>query len=83
MAVSLLSTMHKMVQYFINKMPLIVVDYNSTKHGVDKIDETAKHFTCKISGRRWPVQLFCNLHALAIINACTLFREVTGSHISR
>ena len=43
----------------------------------------ARNYSCKISGRRWPLQVFCNVLDLAAINAFTLFTSVTGAAISR
>lgn len=83
-SVLLLSTYHSKIEYSTGKKkPSTVTDYNASKYGVDVIDQMAKHFSCKVRSRRWPLQTFCNLLDLAAINALTLFQTVTGSKISR
>lgn len=83
-AVHLLSTYHEKVENFPPKnKPSTVIDYNNTKYGVDVIDQMARYHTCKVSSRRWPVQVFCNVLDLATINAQTLFTSVRNSNITR
>ena len=39
------------------RKPSTVTDYNQTKYGVDIVDQMARIYTCKLSSRRWPVQV--------------------------
>ena len=82
----LLSTMHSTVDIGDDRMskPETVTFYNSTKFGVDVVDQMARKYTVNATSRRWPVQFFYNILDLAAINAHILYKSmVTGSKISR
>ena len=49
--------------------PETVNFYNSTKFGVDVVDQMARKYTVNAASRRWPVQFFYNILDLAAINA--------------
>ena len=51
---------------------------NSTKFGVDVLDQMARKYTVNAATSRWPVQFFCNILDLAAINAHILYKLVTG-----
>lgn len=65
------------------KLPETVSFYNSTKYGVDIIDQMARQYTIRAGSRRWPVQVFYNILDLVLINAWVLYKESTGEKISR
>lgn len=83
--VVLFSTLHSTVNIDNNekKKPETVQFYNSTKFGVDVVDQMARKYSVKSSSRRWPVQVFYNILDLAAINAWVLYKETTGKTISR
>ena len=83
--VLLLSTMHSTVDIGDDRKskPETVTFYNSTKFGVDVVDQMARKYTVNAASRRWPVQFFYNILDLAAINAHILYKLVTGSKISR
>ena len=54
--------------------PEAVKFYNSTKFGVDVLDQMARKYTVNAASRRWPVQFFYNILDLAAINAHILYR---------
>lgn len=83
--VLLLSTIHRDVTIGegMKKIPETIKYYNSTKFGVDVLDQMARFYSTKAGSRRWPVQVFYNVLDLACINAIILYREVTGLKISR
>ena len=83
--VLLLSTMHSTVDIGDDReaKPETVKFYNSTKFGVDVVDQMARKYTVNAASRRWPVQFFYNILDLAAINAHILYKLVTGSKISR
>ncbi len=57
-SVTLLSTLHDGAEIEgEKKKPTTVLDYNSTKYGVDVVDQMARQYTCKVASRRWPVQV--------------------------
>ena len=57
--------------------------YNSTKYGVDVVDQMTRKYTVKAGSRRWPMQVFYNVLDLAAINAWILFNEVSKKNIAR
>jgi hypothetical protein len=64
-------------------LPESIQFYNSTKFGVDMVDQMARKYTVKASSRRWPLQIFFNILDLAAINAWILYKETTGIQIQR
>ena len=83
--VLLLSTMHSTLDIGDDRKskPETVNFYNSTKFGVDVVDQMARKYTVNAASRRWPMQFFYNILDLAAINAHILYKLVTGSKISR
>jgi hypothetical protein len=69
--VLLLSSQHKDVTVTEepSKKPRVILYYNSTKGGVDAIDERVGTYTVKFSTRRWHVVVFCNILDLSLYNA--------------
>ena len=59
-AVLLLSTMHKDNKCDDDgtRKSEMVLDYNATKRGVDRLDQVITNYTCKRISRRWPLALF-------------------------
>lgn len=84
-SVGILSSLHKSVsiENNTNKKPDTITYYNNTKYGVDIADGMAKAHSVKAASRRWPVHVFYNILDLAGINSWILYKEVTGSKISR
>ena len=76
--VVLLSSMHSDVDIANNekKTPETVTFYNSTKYGVDVLDQMARKYTVKAGSRRWPVHVWYNILDLAAINSWILFRKI-------
>lgn len=83
--VLILSSKHKNVKINANekKVPETIQYYNQSKFGVDTLDQMARNFTTKSACKRWTFQVFCNMLDLAGINGWILYKEVTGSNISR
>ena len=83
--VLILSSMHQSVKIEKNDacIPETIRLYNSTKFGVDVTDQMARKYSVKSKSRRWPLQVFFNILDLAGINAWILYKETTGSLISR
>ena len=63
--------------------PETVNFYNSTKFGVDVVDQMGRKDTVNAASRRWPVQFFYNILNLAVINVNILYKLATVSKISR
>ena len=72
--VSLLSTMHATVDTGDDRKskPENVKFYNSTKFGVDLLDQMARKYTVNAASRRWPVQSFLQ-HIRFGCNQCPHF----------
>ncbi|CAK9828056.1 hypothetical protein ANTRET_LOCUS5646 [Anthophora retusa] len=83
--VLLLSIKHRNIQIEDNckRVPETVTFYNKTKFGVDVADQVARKYSVKAGCFRWPLQVFYNILDLAAINAWILYKECTGSKISR
>lgn len=65
------------------RLPETIDYYNKTKYGVDVFDQMARKYTTKAGSRRWPVHVFYNLLDICGINAWIIYKECTGSRMSR
>ncbi|XP_056221053.1 piggyBac transposable element-derived protein 4-like [Seriola aureovittata] len=84
-SVALLSSMHQCVSIGSDqkKKPETVTYYNTTKVGVDVLDQMARLYSVKGATRRWPVAVFYNLLDMAAINAHILFQKCMSTNIAR
>lgn len=73
--VVLLSSMHDKneIQADNKKKPLMIVDYNKTKAGVDTLDQMVRTYTTKRKTRRWPLVLFYNLLDISAVNGYVMW----------
>lgn len=53
--------------------PEIITYYNSTKAGVDTLDQVVRYYSSKRATKRWPLAIFFNLLDTAAYNACLLY----------
>ena len=67
----------------VKKKPNTIFSYNSTKCGVDSLDQMNKCYNVKAPSRRWPIQVWNNILNLASINAWIIYKEVNKSMITR
>ena len=77
--VSVLSTLHHSENVLDNhpkKIPEIIDYYNSTKAGVDTIDQLVGSYSCKRQTNRWPIALFSNLIDLSALNGFVIYKEI-------
>jgi hypothetical protein len=83
--VILLSTMHKTGRVGENeeKKSEIVEFYNKNKIGVDTVDQMLRLYSTKAANQHWPVVVFYDILDKAALNSHILFKEATGSSISR
>lgn len=51
----------------------MIVDYNSTKGGVDTLDKMCTAYDCARNTRRWPMVMFYSLLNIVGINSMVLF----------
>ena len=78
-----MSTLHDGVDIEQNekRKPSTVIDYNKTKFGVDVVDQMARTYTCKVAGRRWPVQVgnaYAHVYADYLVTAilCHIYKSI-------
>jgi hypothetical protein len=77
-AVILLSTMHRdaEISHRPDKKPQIILDYNSSKGGVDTLDQMVSTFSTKRMTRRWPMVLFYNILDISAVNSYVLWSHL-------
>lgn len=44
-----------------DKKPIIILDYNKNKGGVENLDKLTATYTCQRMTKRWPVVVFYNI----------------------
>ncbi|TWW61346.1 hypothetical protein D4764_05G0014360 [Takifugu flavidus] len=78
--VYVLSSMHSMIQTqdTAKKKPNTITLYNTTKCGVDVMDQMVREYTVRAGTRRWPVAVFYNMIDMAALNAHVLYQLCTG-----
>ncbi|CAM4732750.1 unnamed protein product [Leuciscus chuanchicus] len=78
--VYILSSMHSMIQTenTTNRKPNTITLYNTTKCGVDVMDQMVREYTVRTGTRRWPVAVFYNMIDMAALNAHVLYQACTG-----
>lgn len=54
--------------------PEMITFYNSTKAGVDVVDELSASYNVSRNSKRWPMTLFYGILNIAAINACIMYR---------
>ena len=62
------------------KKPLMILQYNDTKDGVDIVDKMTKQYSVKRSSRRWTFALFTSLIDISLLNAYVLFSCIQPDH---
>ncbi|XP_016409956.1 piggyBac transposable element-derived protein 4-like, partial [Sinocyclocheilus rhinocerous] len=76
--VILMSTAHKdaAVSEREDRKPKMILDYNTTKGGVDNLDKIVATYTCGRKTARWPMALFFNIIDVSAYNSFVLWREI-------
>ncbi|XP_048874855.1 piggyBac transposable element-derived protein 4-like [Brienomyrus brachyistius] len=76
--VILMSTFHKdaAVSPGSDKKPMIILDYNKNKGGVDNLDKLTATYTCQRMTRRWPMVVFYNILDVSAYNAFVLWTHI-------
>ena len=60
------------------RKPEIISYYNSTKGGVDTLDQVIRFFSTKRKTRRWPMAIFYNMIDIAAYNAYLLYCQANS-----
>lgn len=55
------------------RKPVVILDYNENKEGVDTFDQMVRCFTCKRKSNRWPMVVFHNMLDVAAFASFRLF----------
>ncbi|XP_029900733.1 piggyBac transposable element-derived protein 4-like [Myripristis murdjan] len=76
--VMLMSTRHKdaAVSSEKDKKPIIILDYNKNKGGVDTLDKLTGTYTCQRMTRRWSMVVFYNILDVSAYNALVLWTHI-------
>ncbi|XP_042569986.1 piggyBac transposable element-derived protein 3-like isoform X2 [Cyprinus carpio] len=76
----ILSSMHSVIQTdnTTKRKPNTVTLYNTTKCGVDVMDQMVREYTVRTGTQRWPVAVFYNMIDMAALNAHVLYQACTG-----
>lgn len=79
--VYVMSSMHGVVQTEDShkRKPSTITQYNSTKCGVDAMDQMVREYSVRAGTRRWPVSVFYNMVDMAALNAHVLYEACTGT----
>lgn len=81
--VLLLSSMHSIGSIGASGKPEVIEFYNSTKGGVDTLDQMCALYSCGRSTQRWPSCIFYGMVNVATINSWIIHRENTNSSVTR
>ncbi|KAL4008747.1 hypothetical protein ACER0C_002599 [Sarotherodon galilaeus] len=59
-----------------DKKPQMILDYNSTKGGVDNLDKVTATYSCQRKTAHWPLVIFYNILDVSAYNAYVLWTEM-------
>lgn len=65
------------------RKPEIITFYNSTKAGVDVVDELSASYNVSRNSKRWPMTLFYGVLNMAAVNALIIYRANNNSTMKR
>ena len=73
-----MSTMHKDASLSAREdiKPQIILDYNSTKGGVDNLDKVTATYSCQRMTACWSLVIFYNIVDVSAYNAYVLWTEI-------
>ncbi|XP_039618136.1 piggyBac transposable element-derived protein 4-like [Polypterus senegalus] len=79
--VVLLSTFHKDAQVSdrVDKKPVMILDHNRNKGGVDNLDKVTATYSCQRKTARWPLALFFKIIDISTFNAFVIWSELNPS----
>lgn len=82
--VVLMSTLHKDsdIGDREDRKPVIILDYNLNKGGVDNLDKVIGTYSCRRMTARWSLVIFHNIIDVSSYNAFVIWREINPTWIS-
>ncbi|KAL6456582.1 hypothetical protein MHYP_G00351260 [Metynnis hypsauchen] len=83
--VVLLSTLHtdSDISDREDRKPIIILDYNCNKGGVDNLYKVIGTYSCRRMTARWPLVIFHNIIDVSSYNAFVIWREINPTWMSR
>lgn len=63
--------------------PDIILDYNSTKSGVDVLDRLCSVYNCQRNTKRWPMVIFYTILNVSTINAQIVYEAISEKRVAR
>ncbi|XP_053296890.1 piggyBac transposable element-derived protein 4-like [Pleuronectes platessa] len=83
--VLLMSTLHTKadVSDRPDRKPVIILDYNRSKGGVDNLDKVVGTYSCRRMTARWPLVIFHNMIDVSSYNAFVIWRELYPDWMQR
>ncbi|XP_022609640.1 piggyBac transposable element-derived protein 4-like, partial [Seriola dumerili] len=66
-----------------DRKPVIILDYNHNKGGVDNLDKVIGTYSCRRMTARWPLVIFHNIIDVSSYNAFVIWREINPTWMSR
>ncbi|XP_047219543.1 piggyBac transposable element-derived protein 1-like [Girardinichthys multiradiatus] len=82
--VILLSTLHTDgdISDHEDRKPIIILDYNRNKGGVDNLDKVIGTYSCRRMTACWPLVIFLNIIDVSSCNAFVIWREINPTWMS-
>ncbi|XP_071747453.1 piggyBac transposable element-derived protein 4-like [Lepeophtheirus salmonis] len=82
--VVLLSTLHRdgSISDRDDRKPIIIMDYNRNKGGVDNLDMVIGAYSYRRMTARWPLAIFHNIIDVSSYNAFVIWREINPTWMS-
>lgn len=76
--VMMMSSAHMMrsVSNESHKKPLMILDYNKQKAGVDVADQMIANYTCQRKTKRWPCVVFDNMLNISALNGYIIYTSI-------
>lgn len=65
------------------KKPEVILSYNSTKSGVDTMDQMVRCYSVKRMTRRWPMVIFYNMVDVSGLNAYIIWASLNPTYFGR
>ncbi|XP_047206254.1 uncharacterized protein LOC124858308 [Girardinichthys multiradiatus] len=80
--VVLLSTLQTDISDREDRKPIIILDYNRNKGGVDNLDKVIGTYSCRRMTACWPLIIFHNIIDVSSYNAFVIWREINPTWMS-
>ncbi|XP_056256775.1 piggyBac transposable element-derived protein 4-like [Seriola aureovittata] len=66
-----------------DRKPVIILDYNRNKGGVENLDKVIGTYSCRRMTARWPLVIFHNIIDVSSYHAFVIWREINPTWMSR